>query len=196
MLIDKKKTEEAIWLFTANTENRPSLNEPHTHKNYYWASDSFCLATTRRENVSDESLAVAKDLNNYDGIASIIAEGVTNVGKRIDVSEVRRLLSSIPKEREQVKDRLCLKCDGEGFLTCEHCDSEYDCPECEDGWIYKPGAFIDVFEKFKTCHVGDAFLNPGYVKKLVDVADLLGETEIEHVRDMDAGKSEFLPNSP
>ena len=43
------------------------------------------------------------------------------------------------REPVRICDRKCDECDGDGMVYCGHCDHEYECENCEDGWIMKHG---------------------------------------------------------
>lgn len=110
----KEEIKKAIWLFVAPAyQDRRNLKVPNKFEEYYFATDTFCMATTKRENVSEAAFEIASPFDSPNGIATIIREGERNVFRRLSVSEIRNLLREIPKTREKVKDRLCPECEGE-----------------------------------------------------------------------------------
>lgn len=67
--------------------------------------------------------------------------------------------------------------------------------DCEDGWIYKPGEFTEEFASQNSCRIGEAFLNPKFVRKLTDVATILNEPFVEHIRDLKMETDEGVTTS-
>lgn len=76
----------------------------------------------------------------------------------------------------------CSKCNGEGVLECDHCHSEYDCPQCGGNWtIGKPretGEFM--FDENIYVKVDDTTVVSGsYLIRVREVAKELNQDMVE-----------------
>lgn len=108
--MDKETNLLAVCAYCTAEKSRKALLDPHRYGDYLFASDSFTMAIAHRGDVPDTAYSQATELPNIGSVAELIEPQKPNVGKWLNVAEIRAVLASIPKERVPVFDRQCSHC--------------------------------------------------------------------------------------
>jgi hypothetical protein len=120
------KNDYCIRMFVGNDKFRPALSFVSSNDGYLYASDARIVAKIKEE----LCILKYKPIEGFPNCESVIKQHVSFEVKTISVEKLFNELMKIeccfkPKMIE------CDECNGEGTCTCYHCNSKYNCKECD-----------------------------------------------------------------
>lgn len=140
-------TSRVVKMFCTTHPDRYELLDPFVCDGYIWATDTFTVIRVKtdlpdqenveRKYVPESPMGKKFPLNILRGVY----EKPVVKNYQVPCSTIDTIIESFKKVpvldySEQVD---CTRCHGEGILECDHCHSDYDCPQCNgDGTVGKP----------------------------------------------------------
>lgn len=120
------KNDYCIRQFVGNDRLRPAFNSVSFDNGFLYATDAHILAKVD----SDLCVLEYKSVEKYPNVDKVIQQHISIETKKVSVETLFNDLMKIevcfrPKMKE------CNECEGEGVVTCSHCDSEHDCKKCD-----------------------------------------------------------------
>ena len=119
------RNDYCIRMFVGSDTLRPAMMKVHSKNGFLYATSGTIAAKV------DSKVFMHK----YDNIESYPdVEKIISVHKSIEKKTIKvdSLFADLMKIECCFKPKLieCDDCEGEGYKTCDHCDSEYKCKEC------------------------------------------------------------------
>jgi len=178
------KNDYLIRMFTSSDNYRPAMMKVHCDNGFLYATNAHIVAKIKADLCVKKYEAVEK----YPNCEKVISDHKTTESKKVNVSSIFDELMKIevcfkPKMIE------CNECCGDGVLTCDHCDSEYKCKEC-DGTGEKEGTELELSGE-NNCTFFNRKYNLKYLDLIIRTAVYTGVKEIEVLNGRETGGTIF-----
>jgi hypothetical protein len=150
---------------------------------FLYATEGHLLIRVPKEKAAGEYPSV----NDFPNAEKILTEAINRDGNKTSViktADLIRVLSGVAWERVVDYDE-CEKCKGKGSFTCEHCENDYDCKDCNGTGRERYGEVrefsLPVTKEQYAIQIGKAIYKATYLQPIVIAAQMLGVEEMKYI---------------
>lgn len=166
------RNDYCIRMFVGSDNLRPAMTKVSLQDGYLYATDAHIVGKIKADLCVQNYVPVEK----YPNAESVISDHVSIERKTVSVEQLFNELMKIeccfrPKMIE------CDNCGGDGTAVCDHCNSEYDCKEC-DGTGEVPGKELELTSEYE-CILFSRKYRLKYLDLIIRTAVYTGVKEIE-----------------
>jgi len=196
------KYQKILNLFVSTDEMRNWMQRPFAINSKIYATNGYALVAFNITNLKELIDFATYNEDKLTGIYPL----EHNLDNTYTVDFLKECFKKVPLVEdfdEEEKEDICIECDGSGDVEFEY-DSkslktyykECECPICEgDGrciqTVEKPnGKMVEDFNS--KCVIGNSLFFANKVKRIIEVADLLGVSEFKHVHQTTPSKQSLF----
>lgn len=166
------KNDYLIRMFVGGDTLRPAMMKVSLQDGYLYSTNAYIAAKIKSDLCVQNYEAVEK----YPNVEKVISGHKSFEKKTVSVDTLFNELMKIeccfkPKMIE------CDNCNGDGVAICDHCDSEYDCKEC-NGTGKMAGKELELTSEYE-CVLFNKKYKLHYLDLIIKTAIYTGVKEIE-----------------